>query len=399
MIYLSNPQNFCHMKSVCGLDVHKDSVFLCILHDSGEIFENVYGVLTFQLERMCRDMQLHGVTEVTMESTSVYWIPVWRVLEPHFHEKLVNPYFIKQLPGRKSDVKDAQWIAECTLKDLVRGSFVPPERIQQLRQYDRRVFDLDAEIVRKLSKLDAVMQRCNIRLSNYVSNTDIKSYKEVVRKLCEGVTAPEVLITHIHGRIVKRHGRETILAALTGVVSDADKDVMRQLRDELDLAERHKQECMDKMLDICRTCYPEELKRLMTIPGIKERAATSLIAEIGVDMTKFQTAAHLASWSGLKPRNDESNKKIKSRRITHGNVYLRKTIIECAWAASRTKDCFFSRFSFHQTQVRKKNKMKVLVAVARKLLIAIWHVLHDRTDYKDFGAANDCDTPVVDNKG
>lgn len=387
------------MKSVCGLDVHKDSVFLCILHDSGEIFENVYGVLTFQLERMCRDMQLYGVTEVTMESTSVYWIPVWRVLEPHFHEKLVNPYFIKQLPGRKSDVKDAQWIAECTLKDLVRGSFVPPERIQQLRQYDRRVFDLDAEIVRKLSKLDAVMQRCNIRLSNYVSNTDIKSYKEVVRKLCEGVTAPEVLITHIHGRIVKRHGRETILAALTGVVSDADKDVMRQLRDELDLAERHKQECMDKMLDICRTCYPEELKRLMTIPGIKERAATSLIAEIGVDMTKFQTAAHLASWSGLKPRNDESNKKIKSRRITHGNVYLRKTIIECAWAASRTKDCFFSRFSFHQTQVRKKNKMKVLVAVARKLLIAIWHVLHDRTDYKDFGAANDCDTPVVDNKG
>lgn len=387
------------MKSVCGLDVHKDSVFLCILHDSGEIFENVYGVLTFQLERMCRDMQLHGVTEVTMESTSVYWIPVWRVLEPHFHEKLVNPYFIKQLPGRKSDVKDAQWIAECTLKDLVRGSFVPPERIQQLRQYDRRVFDLDAEIVRKLSKLDAVMQRCNIRLSNYVSNTDIKSYKEVVRKLCEGVTAPEVLITHIHGRIVKRHGRETILAALTGVVSDADKDVIRQLRDELDLAERHKQECMDKMLDICRTCYPEELKRLMTIPGIKERAATSLIAEIGVDMTKFQTAAHLASWSGLKPRNDESNKKIKSRRITHGNVYLRKTIIECAWAASRTKDCFFSRFSFHQTQVRKKNKMKVLVAVARKLLIAIWHVLHDRTDYKDFGAANDCDTPVVDNKG
>lgn len=344
-------------------------------------------------------MRLHGVTEVTMESTSVYWIPVWRVLEPHFHLKLVNPYFIKQLPGRKSDVKDAQWIAECTLKDLVRESFVPPERIQQLRQYDRRIFDLDAEIVRKLSKLDAVMQRCNIRLSNYVSNTDTKSYKEVVRKLCEGVTAPEELITHIHGRIVKRHGRETILAALAGVVSDAEKDVMRQLRDELDLAERHKQECMDKMLNICRTCYPEELKRLMTIPGIRERAATSLIAEIGVDMTKFQTAAHLASWSGLKPRNDESNKKIKSRRITHGNVYLRKTIIECAWAASRTKDCFFGRFSFHQTQVRKKNKMKVLVAVARKLLIAVWHVLHDKTDYKDFGAVNDCDTPVVDNNG
>ena len=339
---------------------------------------------------MRRMMQSHGVSEVTMESTAVYWIPVWRVLEPHFHLKLVNPYFIKQLPGRKSDVKDAQWIAECTLKDLVRGSFVPPERIQQLRQYDRRIFDLDAEIVRKLSKLDAVMQRCNIRLSNYVSNTDTKSYKDVVRKLCEGVTDPEELIKVIYSRITNRHGRETILAALTGVVSDAEKDTMRQLRDELDLAEKHKQECQDKML-------PEELRRLMTIPGIKERAATSLIAEIGVDMTKFQTAAHLASWSGLKPRNDESNKKIKSRRITHGNIYLRKTIIECAWGASRTKDCFFSRFSYHQTQVRKKNKMKVLVAVARKLLIAVWHVLHDETDYKDFGASIDCETSVADN--
>ena len=121
------------MRAVCGLDVHKDSVYLCILHDSGEIFENVYGVLTFQLRNMRRDMQRHGVTDVTMESTAVYWIPVWRVLEPHFRLKLVNPYFIKQLPGRKSDVKDAQWIAVCTLKDLIRGSFVPPERIQQLR--------------------------------------------------------------------------------------------------------------------------------------------------------------------------------------------------------------------------------------------------------------------------
>ena len=118
------------MRTVCGLDVHKDSVFLCILHDSGEIIEKVFGVLTHQLRDMRRMMQSHGVSEVTMESTAVYWIPVWRVLEPHIHLKLVNPYFIKQLPGRKSDVKDAQWIAECTLKDLVRGSFVPPERIQ-----------------------------------------------------------------------------------------------------------------------------------------------------------------------------------------------------------------------------------------------------------------------------
>ena len=220
-----------------------------------------------------------------------------------------------------------------------------------------------------------------------MSNTDTKSYKDVVDELCKGVTAPEELLKKIHGRIVNKHGRETILASLTGVVSEAEKDTMRQLREELALAENHKDECHQKMVAICKTYYPKEFARLMTIPGTKERAATSLIAEIGVDMTKFQTAAHLASWSGLKPRNDVSNGKFKSRRI------MRKTIIECAWGASRTKDCFFCRFSYHQTVVRKKNKMKVLVAVARKLLIAVWHVLHDEKDYVDFNP--DCKAPVT----
>ena len=372
------------MRSVCGLDVHKDSVYLCILSEDGELIEKVFEVLTFQLHQM-RDLLLaHHVEKVSMESTSVYWIPIWRILAPHFHLQLVNPYFIKQLPGHKSDVADAQWIAECTMKNLISSSFVPPEDIQQLRQYDRRIFDLDEEIVRKLSKLDAVMQRCNIRLSNYVSNVDCKSYKDVVRKISEGVTDPEILIEEIHGRIIKHHGRETILASLTGVVSQAEIDVVRQLREELDLAEEHKQECLERMLDICKEKYPDELRRLQTIPGVKERTATSLIAEIGTDMSKFETANHLTAWSGLRPRNDESNRKFKSRRITHGNVYLRKNIIQCAWGASRTKNCFFSRFSYHQTQVRKKNKMKVIVAVARKLLVAAWHVIHDKTDYVDF---------------
>ena len=384
-----NPLKVRLMRAVCGLDVHKDSVYLCILNEDGELIEKVFGVLTFQLQQM-RDLLLaHHVDEVSMESTSIYWIPIWRILAPHFLLRLVNPYFIKQLPGHKSDVADAQWIAECTMKNLVSGSFVPPEDIQQLRQYDRRIFDLDEEIVRKLSKLDAVMQRCNIRLSNYVSNVDCKSYKDVVRKISEGVTNPEVLIEEIHGRIIKHHGRETILASLTGVISQAEIDVLRQLREELDLAEEHKQECLERMLEICQEKYPDELRRLQTIPGVKERTATSLIAEIGTDMSKFETANHLAAWSGLRPRNDESNKKFKSRRITHGNVYLRKNIIQCAWAASRTKSCFFSRFSYHQTQVRKKNKMKVIVAVARKLLVAVWHVIHDETDYVDFQQKQD----------
>ena len=372
------------MRIVCGLDVHKDSIYLCILSSTGEILEQVFGVLTTQLEEM-RDLMLkYNVQEVGMESTSVYWIPVWRVLEPHFELKLINPYFIKQLPGRKSDVKDAQWIAECMMKELVRGSFVPPERIQQLRLYDRRIYDLDDEIIRKLAKLDAVIQRCNIRLSNYVSNTDSVSYKSVIDKICEGVTSPEELVKEIHGRIINRHGKEIIIASLKGCITEVDIDIMTQLKAEIDLAELHKQKCLEKMQDICEKEYSEQLSNLQTIPGVKMRAATSLIAEIGTDMSHFETANHLSSWAGLRPRNDQSNKTIKSRRITHGNRYLRRTIIQCAWGASRAKDYFFSRFSYYQTQVRKKNRMKVIVAISRKMLVCAWHILKENVAYKDF---------------
>ena len=332
------------MRIVCGLDVHKDSIYLCILSSTGEIIETVFGVLTLDLYEM-RDLLLkYHVQEVGMESTSVYWIPVWCVLEPHFRLKLINPYFIKQLPGHKSDVKDAQWIAECMLKELVRGSFVPLERIQQLRQYDRRIYDLDDEIVRKLSKLDAAVQRCNIRLSNYVSTTDSKSYKNVIGKICEGETDPQTLAGEVHGRIIKHHGIEVIIASLTGCITTCDIDIMRQLKAEIDMAEWHKQECMDRMQEICENEYAEALHNLQTIPGVGMRAATSLIAEIGTDMTHFETAGHLTSWSGLKPRNDQSNGTFKSRRVTHGNRYLRRTIIQCSWGASRTQDCFINRF-------------------------------------------------------
>ena len=373
------------MRQVCGLDVHKDSVFVCILNENGAVFQDKFGVLTPELEQLASKIQELDVSEVCMESTSVYWMPVWRVLEPYVAElKLVNPYFIKQLPGKKSDVKDAEWIATCLLKDLIRGSYVPADIIQQLRQYDRRISDLNAECVRKLGKLDAALQRCNMRISNYVSTTDGKSYKEVVRLLSEGIRDPDELFKVIHSRTVNRVGKDIILASLTGVFSDTDIDIIRQLREEVELAQRHKDECQSKMDAICQQHFPEQLKNLQTIPGIKGCSATAIIAEVGSDVSSFQDAAHLVSWCGLKPRNEESAGKIKARSITHGNKYLRKTIIECAWAASKTQGCFLNKFSYYQTVVRRKNKMKVQVAVARKLLVAIWYVLHDNVAYRDY---------------
>lgn len=372
------------MRQVCGLDVHKDSVFVCIVNENGIVFQEKYGVLTPELELMLAKMMECHVEEVCMESTSIYWMPVWRVLENYFSLKLVNPYFIKQLPGKKSDVKDAEWIATCLLKDLIKGSYVPENLIQQLRQYDRRISDLNAECVRKLVKLDAALQRCNIRISNYMSHTDTKSYKEVVRLISEGVRDPAELTKVIHGRTVNRVGKDIIQASLTGVISETDIDIIRQLREEVELAEKHKDECQSRMDAICQQYFPEQMKNLQTIPGIKGRSATSIIAEVGTDMSSFEDAAHLVSWCGLKPRNEESAGKIKARSTTHGNRYLRKTLIECAWAASKTQGCYFNKFSYHQVVVRRKNKMKVQVAIARKVLTAVWYVMHDNVAYRDF---------------
>lgn len=371
------------MKRVCGLDVHKDNAFVCILGENGEKIEFKTGVLTVELDSFRDKLVELGVGDVAMESTAVYWMPIWRILESDFRLYLVNPLSIKQLPGRKSDVKDAEWIATCLQKGLIRGSFVPPLAVQQLRQYNRRLFDLNKQSVYVQNKMDAALQRCNIRISNYVSNIDTKGYREVVELLSEGTTDPEILTGKIHKRTINKHGRDTIKAALTGVVTDVDSDLIRQYREELDLIKRHKQECLSKMREMCEKLYPEELKRIEEIPGVSAQSATQIIAEIGNDMKMFLTARTLVAWAGLKPRNDGSNGKIKSRRITHGNKYLRKLLIECSWAASRTKDCFFSSFSYRMVTVRKKGRLKVQVAIARKLLVVIWNLLAKGVQYSD----------------
>jgi transposase len=369
------------MKVVCGLDVHKDSVFCCILCANGEKIQHKFGVLTEELVTLRDLMVSEGVEECAMESTSIYWIPIWRVLEGSVKLHLVNPYFIKQLPGKKSDVNDAEWIATCLSKELIASSFVPDDKIQRLRQYDRRIFDLNASISRNLVKLDQCIQRCNIRISNYISTTDSKGYRSIVKLISQGVTDAEVLVKELHGRTINRHGRETLVKALTGVVSETDIDIIKQLVEEIELQQRHKDEAQQKMTALCMEWFPLEVENLQTIPGVKERSATSIIAEIGTDMTHFQTPKKLVSWVGLRPRNEESAGKIKARGITHGNRFVRKTMIECSWGAARMKDSFFAEFSYRQCIERRKNKMKVQVAIARKILVAVWYVLSQGTQY------------------
>lgn len=371
-------------RTVAGLDVHKDTIFLCIMgHDESIIFERTYGTLTPELRQMCSDMVERGVTECAMESTAVYWMPVWNELEGSMELKLVNPYFIKQLPGRKSDVKDAQWIAECLLKNLIRGSFVPGSVVQDMRKLNRRIFDLQEDITYNQNKLDAALQRCGFRLSNYVTKITVTSYRKVVEAISVGETDPNQLLQKIHGRIINKHGRDTILAALAGNFSECDITVIRQYWEMVDICLRQSEECQQKLKQMCEEHFPNEYKRLQTIPGVKERAASAIIAETGVDMKMFATAAMLVGWCGLKPRNDVSNGHYKSRKITHGNKYLRHILIEISWVASRTRNCFFSNFSYTQVTQKHKSKMKIQVAIARKILVAIWHMMTKEEDFVD----------------
>ncbi|WP_270461365.1 IS110 family transposase [Bacteroides intestinalis] len=369
---------------VAGLDVHKDSIYLCIMRqDEAILLQKTYGTLTPELHSMCEEMVSYGVEEAAMESTATYWMPVWGVLVKSMKLKLVNPYFIKQLPGRKSDVKDAQWIAECLLKNLIKASFVPEPVVQDMRKYNHRIFDLNEDMTYNTNKLDAALQRCGFRLSNYVSNVKGKSYQDCIQAISEGTVDPEELVRLVHSRTVNKHGRETIKAALTGEFHEADILLIRHYQETIRMIQRHVEECQRALTAMCNEHFPRQFKRLQTIPAVKERAASVLIAETGGDMKAFKKATHLVGWAGLKPRNDESNRKIKSNRTTYGNRFLRQILIEVAWVASRTRNCFFSNFSYVQCTQKRKNKMKIQVAIARKILVAAWHMLTNEEDFID----------------
>ena len=367
------------MKNVCGLDVHKDSVFMCILKENGDKTEEKFGVLTPELDRL-RDLLIsHSVGEIAMESTSVYWIPIWRVLCSDFNVKLVNPYFIKQLPGRKTDIKDAQWIATVLQKELIKGSFIPEPIIQELRLYERRIFYLNRNMQRAEQAIDLILQRCNIRLSNYVSDIGGKSMQKVIDALIQGRTEPEGLLALVHKRTRNKQGGDVIKAALTGIVSKADRNMLKLSREETLMYERQIEECYEQMREICKSYFDQEITLLQTIPGIREDAAMRIIAEIGVDMKAFLTASAIVGWAGLKPRNEESAGKIKGRKTLHGNKYLRVLLIQCAWAACRTKE---SRFFYkYHTLSKRMNHNKALLANTRKLLVIIWNILKKKQIY------------------
>lgn len=369
------------MKTVCGLDVHKSMILMCILKTNGSKVIQEFSTLTVDVESIRDLMKEHGVEEVGMESTGVYWIPIWRILQGHFDLKLINPYFIKQLPGRKSDVKDSEWIATVVQKGLVRGSYVPGKHIQELRQFERRYVRLCEQSTRIEQEIDRQLHRCNIQITNYASKIGSTSVIKVVKAIITGETTAVQLERHVHGRIKNKH-KEKIAASLTGVISSTDKFIFGQNIREYQLILAQQEECLKDMCAYCEKYFEKELLLLCTIPGIQKLSAMIIIAELGVDLRTFATAAALTGWAGLRPRNDESAKKIRSHKITKGNKYLRRILVQCAWAASRQKNCWL-KSKYEQLCVRKSSR-KAIIAIARKLLVIIWNVLTKHENYNEF---------------
>ena len=320
------------------------------------------------------DLVEHCCGMVAMESTSIYWMPVWRVLQSDFSLKLANPYFIKQLPGRKSDVKDAQWIVQCLQKDLIKGSFVPNGVLQQMRQYSRQCRRLTKSRVRLEQQMDNQLQRCNIRFSNYVSNQGNNvSLRKIIKAIIGGERDPSKLSRLVHGRTKNRHGEQAIIDSLNGIISDTDTEMLIQCMEQIDLLEKQRARCLNHLEELANKHYAREISLLSTIPGIQKFSAMCILSEIGNGMEAFGKANNLVSWAGLRPRNDESAGKIQSRKTLHGNKYLRQILVETSWSAARSNKSFLGK-KFNTLSARMKSQ-KALLAITRKILVIIFNVL------------------------
>ncbi len=363
------------MEKVCGLDVHKDSVFACILDEQGKkILEKRYRTLTPDLTTLREALIEQGCGSVAMESTGIYRIPVWHVLESDFSLKLANPYFIKQLPGRKSDVKDAQWIAECLQKDLIKGSFVPEGILQQMRQVSRQLRRLSKSITRVKQQIDNQLQRCNIRFSNYVSNQGNNvSLRKIVDALIAGERDPSRLVRLVHGRTKNKHGHQVIAASMEGVINPTDIEMLKGCMEQINLFEKQQAACLNHLEELADAYFAGEISLLCTVPGIQKYSAMRILSEIGNDMSVFGKASHLVGWAGLRPRNDESAGKIQSRKTMHGNKYLRQMLVEVSRSAARSKKTFLGK-KYYLLSKRMKSQ-KALLSITRKILVIIFNVL------------------------
>jgi transposase len=368
-----------------GLDVHKDTVVACVrrIDEQGKAHEEVrtFGTMTGSLLALADWLANEGVTHVAMESTGVYWKPVYHVLEGQFQLLLVNAQHIKQVPGRKTDVKDCAWIAQLLQHGLLKGSLVPPPFQRELRDLTRQRSQLIAESARVTQRIQKVLEDANIKLASVATDVMGMSGRDMLRALIAGQTDAKELAKLARGRLKQKI--PALQKALVGRVTDHHRFMLRMHLEHYEQLETLIGEFGERITEQLAP-FAEQVELLKTIPGIQDRTAQVLLAEIGPDLTPFRTAAHLASWAGVCPGNNESAGKRRSGRTRKGNQWLRSALIQMAWAASRTKDTYLAAH-FHRLSVRRGAK-RAAVAVSHSLLVIVYNVLTRRTPYQDLGA-------------
>ena len=365
-----------------GLDVHKDTVVACIrrIGPAGQAEDQVrtFGTMTADLLGLADWLAAHGVARVAMESTGVFWKPVFHLLEDRFQLLLVNAQHIKQVPGRKADVKDCQWIAQLLQHGLLRASFVPPQPVRELRDLTRQRTQMVAERAAVSNRVQKVLEDANIKLASVASDVLGVSGRALIAALIGGETEP--------GRpadLAKRRMRARIpelRRASDGRVTEHHRFMLRALMDHV----RHLDgmiEQFDRRIEEVLGPLLQAVERLVTIPGVSRQAAAVIVAEVGADMTKFPTAGHLSSWAGVCPGNHQSAGRRQSGRTTKGSRWLRQALVQVAWAASHTKKTFLAE-TYHRW-VKRMGKKRALVALGHKILVLVHEMLKAGTTYRD----------------
>jgi transposase len=363
-----------------GLDVHKDTVVACVRCVSQPKAHEVrtFKTTTRELLALSEWLESFGCTHVAMEATGVYWKPVWHLLEGHFELVLANAQHVRNVPGRKTDVNDAMWIADLLAHGLIRSSFVPPAPIQELRDLTRTRKQLVREISQHTLRIQKVLESANIKVASVLSDVLGRSGRAMLEALIAGESDPERLADLAQGSARKK--RAELIEALRGHVTAHHRTMLKLHLTLIGALESALQE-VDATVGKALAPISSAVSLLKTMPGVSDTVAHVIVAEIGADMSRFPTAGHLVSWAGLCPRNDESAGKRRSTRLRKGGPWLKTTLVTAAWAASRKKDCYL-RSQFLRIKSRRGPK-KAIIAVAASMLTAAYHMLRDGTPYRD----------------
>jgi len=371
--------------SCCGLDVHKEIVVACVRRIiGGKAHEQVrtFRTETNALLDMADWLTDEQVTIVAMESTGVYWKPIWNLFEGVFELMLVNPEHIKKVPGRKTDVKDAQWIADLLQHGLLKPSFVPDKPLRQLRDLTRQRVQLVRQKVQVGNRIHKTLEDCNIKLGSVASDVLGASGRDMIRAIVNGESDPVKLAEMARQRLRKKIPQ--LQEALCGEVESHHRFLLGMLMDQVTFLEGQIDKLSGRIEEVLTPPFQEVIERLDTIPGVDRRAAQNIVAEVGADMKPFASAAQLASWVGICPGNHESAGKRRSGRTTKGNKWLRVILVQCAWAASRAKGTYLQ--AIYRRLAARGGKKRALVAVAHRILEIVYNVVKKGQSYRELGA-------------